>query len=91
MRETDRVAWIEQCNLEVMCDVDYQAMQPITRRRANGSGQADAAERLSTLSLACFGDIFLPALTAEVNEGAWFAATRQIYMPSCWPPGCGGN
>lgn len=79
VRETDRVAWIEACDLQVMCDVDYQAMEHQQRAQGNGSGEADTADRLSAISVACFRDIVLPALTAEINEGAWFAATRQIY------------
>src|SRR5437764_536778 len=78
VRETDRVASVEECDLQVMCDVDYQAMEHhLAHRRV--SGDAGVADRLSAAALACFREIVLPALIAEVNEGAWFATTRQIY------------
>jgi hypothetical protein len=82
-RETDRGVWIEECDLKVMFEPDYLALehhQPVR--------DTDAAGPLSDASVV-FREIVVPVLTDEVNHGGGLRRCARSIAPSCWRRGSG--
>ncbi|HEY1430493.1 MAG TPA: toll/interleukin-1 receptor domain-containing protein [Stellaceae bacterium] len=85
-RETDRGVWVERCDLKVMCEVDYLAME-----HHQGSSVTEGAGPLSDASVALFREIVVPVLTEEVNQGGGSPRCARSITPSCSRSGFGGR
>ena len=78
VRDTDRACSVTACNLGVLCEADYLAME---HHRASESVLPDdpLVRRMNEASVALFRELVLPAIVTEVNEGTHFTKLRQIY------------
>lgn len=78
VRDTDRACTVESCDLRVMCESDYVAME---ERHESSVSPAECmgARGMNEAAVALFRELVLPSIVTEVNEGTHFAKLRQIY------------
>ena len=78
VRDTDRACTVESCDLRVLCEADYLAMQQ-HQVPAMQPTEDMGVRAMNEAAVVLFRELILPGIVTEVNAGTHFATLRQIY------------
>jgi len=79
VKDTDRACGVTSCELDVLCETDYLAIEHYQKENTN-TKEKRLITQLSEASVSLFRELVIPAIRTEVNEGTHFTRLRQIYF-----------